>query len=394
MKIAALIVAAGKGTRAGTGEIPKQYRTISGKPVLRHSLDTFLSHPAVDNVLVVVGRTDGSLYNAAAPQHSRLLPAIVGGDTRQASVRNGLSALARVRPDVVLIHDAARPLVSTALITRVIEGLTTGEAVVPAVPLADTLKRANDDGLVVETVARDGLHAAQTPQAFYFDAIRAAHEEAAASGMEFTDDAGLAEWASIPVTLVPGDAANTKLTTPEDFAEVAQRLATRAAFELGDVRVGVGYDVHAFGPGGGIMLGGVPIPHDKGLLGHSDADVALHALTDAVLGALGEGDIGVHFPPSDPKWRAASSDRFLAFAAERVRQRNGIIAHLDLAIVAEAPKIAPVREAMRNRIAAICDIGVDRVAVKATTSEGLGFIGRSEGIAAMATATIRLPFVF
>ena len=392
MRTAALVVAAGSGTRAGTGDVPKQYRMLQGKTVLRHSLDVLLAHPAIDNVLVVIARGDGRLYNATAPQHSRLLPSIVGGDTRQASVRNGLAALARAKADRVLIHDAARPFLSADLVSTVLAALDENEAVVPALPVANTLKSVDADGIVAATVSREGLFAAETPQGFRFGAIRAAHEQAAAAGLTFTDDAAIAEWAGIPVRVVPGEPANIKLTTAADIVEADRRMAAGTALARGDTRVGTGFDVHAFGPGTHVTLAGVSVSHTHGLVGHSDADVALHALTDAILGALAEEDIGFHFPPSDPQWRGASSDRFLAFAVERVAARGGTIAHLDLMIAAEAPKIAPHRRAMRERIAAICGIGIDRVAVKATTTEGLGFIGRKEGIAATATATIRLPF--
>ena len=242
------------------------------------------------------------------------------------------------------------------------------------------------------TIPRDGVQAAETPQGFRFSAILAAHEAAAEVGTVFTDDAGIAEWAGIPVKVVPGDAGNIKLTSAEDIAAADRRLVGDAALALGDIRVGTGYDVHAFGPGNEVMLGGVAIAHTRGVIGHSDGDVALHALTDAVLGAIADGDIGMHFPPSDPQWKGASSDRFLRFAADRVAARGGRIAHLDVAIVTEAPRIAGHRDAIRARIAAICGISPDRVGVKATTNENLGFIGRGEGLAAYATATIRLPF--
>jgi len=315
-----------------------------------------------------------------------------GGASRQQSVLNGLAALEDLNPDKVLIQDAARPFASAALLTRVIGALDAADAVLPVVPVANTLKRIRADGTVAETVPRENLAGAETPQGFRFAAIRDAHRRAAAAGVEVTDDAAVAEWAGIPVVTVAGEAGNVKLTTAEDFADADRRLAAEAALAAGDVRVGVGYDVHALGPGDWVTLGGVQIPHTRGLVGHSDADVVLHALTDAVLGALADGDIGSHFPPSDERWRGASSDRFLAFAVERVAARGGRLAHLDVAVIAEAPKIGPHRDAMRTRIASIAGIRPDQVGVKATTNEGLGFIGRSEGIAAYAMATIRLPF--
>jgi 2-C-methyl-D-erythritol 4-phosphate cytidylyltransferase/2-C-methyl-D-erythritol 2,4-cyclodiphosphate synthase len=372
-------------------DLPKQYRLLNGRPLLRHAVDAFLAHEAIDNVLVVIARGDGALYNAAAPQHSRLLPAIVGGETRQHSVRNGLAALVRARVDRVLIHDAARPFVSAALISRVIAALDEAEAVLPGHLLVDTLKSVEGD-TVMTTVPREGLFAAETPQGFRFEAIYAAHEAAASETLEFTDDAAIAEFAGIAVKTVEGDPANMKVTTAADIAAAERRMAAEDALNLGDVRVAMGYDVHAFGPGDRVILGGVAIPNDRSLVGHSDADVVLHALTDAILGALSEGDIGEHFPSSDPEWRGVPSDRFLDFAIQRLAARSGSITHVDVTVVAESPKIAPYRDAMRTRIAEICGVPLSRVAVKATTNEGLGFVGRREGIAATATATVRLPF--
>jgi 2-C-methyl-D-erythritol 4-phosphate cytidylyltransferase/2-C-methyl-D-erythritol 2,4-cyclodiphosphate synthase len=341
-------------------------------------------------VQVVIGRGHENLYEAIAPKDSKLLPPVFGASSRQGSVRAGLAALAPHGPSRVLIHDAARPFVPADLIARVAAALGKADAVVPALPVANTLKRVAGSS-VVETVSRDGLAAAETPQGFAFHAILAAHERAASVATEFTDDAAVAEWAGMPVVTVPGDPANVKLTTAGDIAAADHRMLAEQAFRLGDVRVGFGYDVHPLGAGSEVMLGGVPIPHTRGLIGHSDADVVLHAITDAILGALGEGDIGEHFPSSDDRWKGASSDRFLADAATRVRSRGGIIAHLDVAYVGEGPKIAPFREAIRASIAGIAGISIDRVGLKATTNEGLGFIGRGEGAAAHAVATIRLP---
>ncbi len=391
-QITALIVAAGRGVRAGEGDFPKQYRRIGGIPILRLTLDRFLSHPSGMKLLVVIAGGDEEFFAAVAPRNDRLLIPVVGGTSRQESVRSGLLALAADPPDCVLIHDAVRPFASTELIERVVARLDAAEAVVPATPVAATLKAVNDRGIVTGTVRRDGLHAAQTPQGFRFPTILAAHNRAASSGLAFTDDAAVAEWAGVPVEVVMGESGNIKLTTAEEIEAADHRLAAEAALMQGDVRVGTGYDVHAFGPGNGVTIGGVVIPHTQAIVSHSDGDVVLHALTDAILGALAEGDIGDHFPPSDPQWKGVSSDRFLRFAAERVAARNGRIAHLDVVVVAEAPRIAAHRPAIRERIAAICGIAPDRVAVKATTSERLGFIGRGEGIAATATATLRLPF--
>ncbi|HEY6859554.1 MAG TPA: 2-C-methyl-D-erythritol 2,4-cyclodiphosphate synthase, partial [Pseudolabrys sp.] len=292
-------------------------------------------------------------------------------------------------PDIVLVHDAARPFASANLIARAIEAAKKSGAAIPVIPVADTVKRVDEAGVVEATLDRNSIRLVQTPQAFAFPPLLEAHRRAAAQGRnDFTDDAALAEWAGMKVNIFMGDPGNVKLTTPEDFAR-AEAIQSAA---LGDVRTGSGLDVHAFGPGDHVTLGGVRIPHGQSLTGHSDADVALHALTDAVLGALGDGDIGVHFPPSDPQWRGASSDRFLAFAVERVRTRGGRIANLDLTIVCETPRIGEHRDRMRANIAKLAGIGVERVGVKATTSEKLGFTGRGEGIAAYATATIRLPW--
>jgi 2-C-methyl-D-erythritol 4-phosphate cytidylyltransferase/2-C-methyl-D-erythritol 2,4-cyclodiphosphate synthase len=384
--VAAIVVAAGRGVRAG-GEIPKQYRTVAGTPVIRPSLALFAAHDAVALVQPVVNMADRSLYEGAAAGLD-VLPAVAGGATRQASVRAGLEALAPKAPAIVLVHDAARPFASAALVSRAIAAAAESGAAIPALPVTDTVKRV-EAGRVAETLDRSVLCTVQTPQAFAFPLLIDAHRRAAAAGRDdFTDDAALAEWAGIGVSVFAGEAANVKLTTPDDFARAeAERLAA-----LADVRTGSGFDVHAFGEGDHVMLGGVRIPHTRGVVGHSDADVALHALTDAVLGALADGDIGHHFPPSDPRWRGASSDRFLAFAVERVRARGGIVAHLDVTVVCEAPRVGPHRDAIRARIAEIAGVALERVAVKATTSEALGFTGRREGLVAMATATIRLPW--
>jgi 2-C-methyl-D-erythritol 4-phosphate cytidylyltransferase / 2-C-methyl-D-erythritol 2,4-cyclodiphosphate synthase len=386
--IAAVVVAGGRGLRAG-GDVPKQYRELAGEPVIRPALSAFLSHPQIGAVQPVIHRQDEDIFRAATAGLQNLLPPVWGGATRQASVRAGLEGLRASAPALVLIHDAARPFVSEALIGRAIAAGKDRGAAVPAVAIADTVKKIDDAAIVIETLDRDRLRMVQTPQAFAFDLIMAAHRSAAAAGREdFSDDAALAEWAGHPVSVFEGEAGNVKLTTNDDFARA--EIASHAA--LADVRTGNGFDVHAFVDGDHVMLAGVRIPHSRGVTGHSDADVALHALVDAILGALAEGDIGEHFPPSDPQWKGASSDRFLAFACERVRARHGMIAHLDVTVVCEAPRVSPHRDAMRARIAAIAGISVARVAVKATTSEKLGFTGRGEGIVAMATATVRLPW--
>jgi 2-C-methyl-D-erythritol 4-phosphate cytidylyltransferase / 2-C-methyl-D-erythritol 2,4-cyclodiphosphate synthase len=385
--VAAVVVAAGRGFRAG-GEGPKQYREIGGEPVIRSSLKGLAGHPGVAMVQPVIHPDDTALFRAAAAGLDVLEP-VFGGATRQASVRAGLEALRPRRPDLVLVHDAARPFASAALISRGIAAASACGAAIPALAIADTVKTVDPSGVVTGTIERAQLRLVQTPQAFAFATLLEAHQRARAAGREdFTDDAALAEWAGIKVGTFEGEAANVKLTTADDFVRAG--VAELAA--LTDVRTGFGYDVHAFGAGDHVTLGGVRIAHMQGLSGHSDADVVLHALVDAILGALADGDIGVHFPPSDPQWRGASSDRFLAFAIERVRARKGRIAHLDVNVVCEAPRIGPHRDVMRMRIAEIAGIDLTRVAVKATTSEKLGFIGRSEGMAAFATATVRLPW--
>jgi 2-C-methyl-D-erythritol 4-phosphate cytidylyltransferase/2-C-methyl-D-erythritol 2,4-cyclodiphosphate synthase len=387
--VAAVVVAAGRGVRAGGGG-PKQYREIGGEPVIRLSLKGLAHHPEVTLVQPVIHPDDRALFDAAA-EGLGLLEPVLGGATRQASVRSGLEALSASgkRPDIVLVHDAARPFASASLISRGIAAARASGAAIPALAVADTVKTVDPSGTITGTIDRTPLRLVQTPQAFSFAPLLDAHQRAHAQGREdFTDDAALMEWAGMKVGTFSGETGNVKLTTPEDFLRVgAAELAA-----LGDVRTGFGYDVHAFADGDHVTLGGVRIPHAQGLSGHSDADVVLHALVDAILGALADGDIGVHFPPSDPQWRGASSDKFLAFALERLRTRKGRIAHLDVNVVCEAPRIGPHRDAMRKRIAEIAGIDVLRVAVKATTSEKLGFIGRSEGMVAYATATVRLPW--
>ncbi|TAK50194.1 MAG: bifunctional 2-C-methyl-D-erythritol 4-phosphate cytidylyltransferase/2-C-methyl-D-erythritol 2,4-cyclodiphosphate synthase [Xanthobacteraceae bacterium] len=384
---AAIIVAAGRGLRAGPGG-PKQFRFVGGRSVVARALDPFCNHSGIDLVQPVCADDDHDTF-AAAARGLAVLPAVSGGATRQDSVRAGLEALAPRAPSFVLVHDAARPFVSAGVISRAIEAARAHGAAVPAIAVADTIKVVDAAGYVTATPDRAHLRIAQTPQAFAFAPLIEAHRRAAREGRhDFTDDAALAEWAGLTVATFEGDAANMKLTTPEDFAREEARIGAG----LGDIRTGSGFDVHAFGPGDHVMLCGVRIAHGLGLAGHSDADAGLHALVDAILGALADGDIGAHFPPGDPQWKGAASERFLAYAVERARARGGMIAHLDVTLICEAPKIGPHRDAMRARIAAIAGIAENRVAVKATTTERLGFTGRGEGIAAMATATIRLPW--
>lgn len=379
----ALIVAGGTGQRFGA-ERPKQYLDLAGKPILRRTVEAFLGHPAVSSVQLVIDPAWREFYDTAVAGLDLPEP-VSGGATRQDSVRNGLEAIAaRGGCDRVLIHDAARPLIDAATITAVIAVLDATPGAIAAVPVADTLKRGAA-GTVTGTVDRDGLWRAQTPQGFRFPLILDAHR--AAAGLALTDDAAVAERAGLAVALVPASEENFKVTTPDDLVRASRLLMA----SLGDVRTGSGYDVHRFTDGDFVTLCGLRVPHDQGLDGHSDADVGLHALTDAILGALAAGDIGSHFPPSDPQWRGADSAKFLRHAADLVAARGGIIAHADITIICERPKIGPHRTAMTSRVAGILGIAVDRVSVKATTTERLGFTGRGEGIAAQAVATIRLP---
>jgi 2-C-methyl-D-erythritol 4-phosphate cytidylyltransferase/2-C-methyl-D-erythritol 2,4-cyclodiphosphate synthase len=386
-EVAAVVVAAGQGLRAG-GDRPKQFRAIGGETMLRRTLSRLAASRAIGAIQPVIRMDDRALFEEATAGIG-LLPPVAGGATRQASVRAGLEALEGRAPGIVLVHDAARPFVSEGMIARAIAAMEKTGAAIPGLAVTDTIKAVGANGLVGETLDRSRLRAIQTPQAFAFAPLLEAHRRAAREGRsDFTDDAALAEWAGMQVAVFEGEPANIKITHPEDF----MRAEAMQAAQLGDIRTGSGIDVHAFVPGDAVWIGGVRVPHTHKLTGHSDADVGLHALVDAILGALADGDIGTHFPPSDPQWKGASSDKFLAFAVERVRARGGMIAHLDLNIVAEAPKIGPHRDAMRAAIARIAGITIDRVAIKATTSETLGFTGRREGIVAYATATVRLPW--
>ncbi|HRO50748.1 MAG TPA: bifunctional 2-C-methyl-D-erythritol 4-phosphate cytidylyltransferase/2-C-methyl-D-erythritol 2,4-cyclodiphosphate synthase [Hyphomicrobium sp.] len=391
MTAAALIVAAGRGSRAGrSGLPPKQYATLAGRPVLAHAIAAFQAVPGIQRIAVVIHPDDADLYaGCARAAPDRLTPPVLGGATRQESVRLGLAALAADAPDHVLIHDAARPFVSADTIEGVLDALVRHEGALAAQAVADTLKRATGDGTVAETPSREGLWQAQTPQGFRFASILSAHERAVAEGrLDFTDDAALAEWAGLRVALVASPRRNFKITTQEDLAMAEDLLASPQALET---RTGTGFDVHAFCEGDHVWVGGVRIAHDKGLSAHSDGDAPLHALTDALLGAIGDGDIGQHFPPTDPQWKGAASHLFLADAAQRVTARGGRIVNVDLTILCEAPRIGPHRDAIRSRVAEILALDVARVNVKATTTERLGFTGRGEGLAAMASATVLLP---
>ncbi len=386
MTTAALIVAAGRGQRLG-GAQAKQYLELGGRALLAHSAATFAGHAAVGPVRVVIAPGDEEPYRTAVAGLDLLEP-VSGGTSRQESVRLGLESLADLDPDRVLIHDAARPFVAATLIDRVLTALDRGPGAIAALPLADTLKRQAPSGDIAGTLERAGLWRAQTPQGFAYPEILAAHRAAAKSvGPDFTDDAAVAEAAGLAVALVAGDDENLKITTAADLERARRLLDSR----LGDVRVGSGFDVHRFGPGDHVMLCGLALPFERGLVGHSDADVALHALTDAVLSALAEDDIGSHFPPAEARWQDEDSATFVRFALARLAARGGRLAHVDLTIICEQPKIASQRQALRARLVEILDIEPGRIAVKGTTSEGLGFTGRGEGIAVQATATVRLP---
>jgi 2-C-methyl-D-erythritol 4-phosphate cytidylyltransferase/2-C-methyl-D-erythritol 2,4-cyclodiphosphate synthase len=379
-KVIALLVAAGSGSRAGEG-LPKQYRRVAGKTVLAHAID-HLRHPLIDDILAVIGPGQEPLYwetlGESRPQ------AVLGGATRQQSVRNGLEAIAeRGGADIVLIHDAARPFLPARVVSSLVEALADHDGAVPVLPVVDSL--AHGEELLGDAVNRSGLVRVQTPQGFHFDVILEAHR-AWAEPAEATDDAQVARAAGLSVAAVEGDSMLEKLTFPEDFKRAEQRLGERLVS-----CTGFGFDVHAFAEGEQLWLGGILIPHIRGLSGHSDADVALHALTDAILGAIGEGDIGHHFPPSDPQWRGAASHLFLEHACSLVEALGGRIDHVDVTVVCEAPRIGPHREAIRNRIAGLLRLDVRRVSIKATTTERLGFTGRGEGIAAQAIATVRVP---
>jgi 2-C-methyl-D-erythritol 4-phosphate cytidylyltransferase/2-C-methyl-D-erythritol 2,4-cyclodiphosphate synthase len=378
MTVTALIVAAGKGERLGGG-VPKQYRMLGGKPVLRWAVESLIRYPAVQNVRLVIGKGHQELA-AAALRGLGVAEFVEGGAERADSVRAGLAAVAG---DAVLVHDAARPFCPSGVIDRLVASLEFHEGAAPVLPVADTLARATN--ALGDPIDRAGLVRVQTPQAFRLDDLKAAYERW--SGPPPTDETTVVRAAGMEVAAVEGDPALEKLTLPIDFERAEQWLAGCLS-----PRTGMGFDVHAFAGEGPIMLGGIEVPHSRGLAGHSDADVVLHAITDALLGAAGLGDIGQHFPPSDERWRGAASSIFLAHAVKLLRSRGAMVDHVDCTVIAEAPKVGPHREAMRSRIAEILGLSVDQVSIKATTTEGLGFTGRREGIAAQAIASIRLGF--
>ena len=418
----AIVVAAGRGVRIG-GDVPKQYRRVGGRAVLTRTLAALAGHADIARIQPVIAADAAAFFeecraDLAPEQRARIAGPVPGGATRQASVRAGLEAIAAEgdAPAIVLVHDAARPFVDAGLIARAIAAGRDHGAAVPGVPVSDTIKLVDDlapgIGRVRDTPARESLRAVQTPQAFGFPALLDAHRRAAEAGRDgFTDDGALAEWAGLPVVVFEGDPRNRKITQPSDLIEAERAFSPAASGEASPgetspgetcgvspsamtdlvTRLGTGFDVHAFTEGDHVWLGGIRIPADRGVLAHSDGDVALHALTDALLGAIADGDIGTHFPPSDERWRGASSDRFLAHACELVRARGGRIDHLDITVLAEAPRIGAHREAIRARIAEIAGVPLSAVSIKATTTEKLGFVGRAEGLAAQAAATVRLP---
>ena len=378
---AVIIVAAGRGHRVG-GEIPKQYLDIGKVPVLRRTLDIFIENEYIDHIQVVIHPDDQELYYDAIGDIDIPTP-VFGGDTRQQSVLNGLEALARHNPEYVYIHDAARPFLSHDLIKQLATEVEISGAVIPALNMTDTVKQMTDDH-IEQTINRDILYTAQTPQAFRYKAIFMAHRRF--ENEQMTDDSMLAEQSGLKVRIIPGERNNFKITTEDDLEKAEQMLGNI----YNDFRVGYGVDVHAFEDGDHVILGGVKIDHTKKLKGHSDADVALHAITDAILGAIAKGDIGEHFPPSDDKWKGAGSEIFLSHAAKLVKQENGVISNVDLTIICEEPKIGPHRDLIRERISEIIDVEVSRISVKATTTEKLGFTGEKKGIMAQAVATVRL----
>lgn len=385
----ALLVAAGRSERLKS-DLPKPYLHIGEGSVVSQAARAFMAHPGIDGVRVVIRREHHAIYKKSMDGLT-LFPCVVGGENRQESVRFGLESIAHRAPKRVLVHDVARPLVSAELISRVLAALDKAQAVVPALPVTDTVKRVKD-GLVGETIARDGLYTVQTPQGFDFEVLYKAHQQL--KGAALTDDAALMEKMGVPVALVAGDVDNIKITTPDDLERVAMMLS-----QTSETRTGIGYDVHQLRPHDPdtpmsqqhIKLCGVKIPFSHQLIGNSDADVGLHALVDAMLGAISAGDIGMHFPPDDRRWQGADSERFLLYAYEMVKSRGGELVNLDVTLICERPKVSMHRQQMVDHIAQILKISPGRVSVKATTTEKLGFTGRGEGIAAQAVATVRMP---
>ncbi|MFK7902700.1 MAG: bifunctional 2-C-methyl-D-erythritol 4-phosphate cytidylyltransferase/2-C-methyl-D-erythritol 2,4-cyclodiphosphate synthase [Nitratireductor sp.] len=391
---AVIIVAAGRGTRlmSANDKTPKQYMRLGDCSILQRTISQFVDHEEINLVQVVIHQDDEALYFESTQKHQKLLPPVKGGNTRQESCANGVFALNEQSTNKVLIHDAARPFVSHQAISNTLDAIKPNICALPSTSINDTIKRAGKDNLVVETVSRENLYLAQTPQGFTFQEIKTAHEKAREQNLNhFTDDAALSEHYGMKVQLIDSDAQNFKITTQDDMIYARKLLQDTDKYTFPDIRTGNGYDIHRLiecaPQDTGVILCGITLPFNKKLDGHSDADVAMHALTDAILGTIGSGDIGSHFPPSDPKWKGASSDQFLKHACDLVREKNGIFTHMDITIICEAPKIGPHKDKMRQSIAKICDIEVNRVSVKATTNEEIGSIGRQEGIASIATAT-------
>ena len=399
----AIIVAGGRGSRISGDQSkhnatqPKQYQMLGTSSILDLCVGNFTSHPSIDHVLVVIHPDDEQIYHQLVQKHAKLLPPVFGGNTRQQSVCHGLIAAKDLGHDgKILIHDAARPFVDCKTITKIIENIHPGTCALPAHRAIDTLKHTNKNLEVIQTINRDNVFCAQTPQGFMAGEITQIHERAAKSktrpndAVAFSDDAAMFEAAGLTVKIVEAPSSNFKITTGEDLVRARQvvgELAKKKIVLHADIRTGNGYDVHAFGPGDGIILCGYKIPFDRKLIGHSDADVALHALTDAMLGTIGAGDIGSHFPPSDSRWKGAASHQFLTTALHLIKNEGGQINNVDLTIICEEPKIGPHREKMRQNLARLCDLELARVSIKATTNEKLGFLGRAEGVAAIATTT-------
>ncbi len=382
MKTIALIVAAGRGKRFDS-EKPKQYQYLGSKTVLTHSLECMINHPLINEVRVIIHPEDMSLYNEVT-EGLDLLDPVFGGETRQESVLLGLESIKRRKPDIVIIHDAARPFVTDKIISSAIEKLYFTQGAIPAIEISDSLKKVSDN-IITVNVNRENIWRAQTPQVFRFNEIYEAHKNAI--GKDFTDDASVAENSNLTVSIVKGSENNIKITNSEDLITANNYLSS----ELNDIRTGIGFDVHKLISGDSIKLCGINIPHTQSLEGHSDADVAFHSITDAILSALGDGDIGMHFPPNDTRWKDANSAEFLSFAIERLTKRKGVISNLNLLIICEYPKISPHRDAMINNIHQISGIDSNRINIQATTTEKLGFLGRGEGIGAQSTVLIRLP---
>ncbi|MBT8471343.1 MAG: bifunctional 2-C-methyl-D-erythritol 4-phosphate cytidylyltransferase/2-C-methyl-D-erythritol 2,4-cyclodiphosphate synthase [Marinicaulis sp.] len=388
-KTVAVIVAAGRGSRAGPGG-PKQYRLLAGEPILARTARAFLDHPDIDAVRIIIHRDDGNEYESAMSgirDHPKLLAPVHGGAERQDSVRLGLESLSSENPSSVLIHDAARPFIDYNSIAKIVAALAENDGAIAALPVHDTIKKAGAGDTIKATIPRDAIWRAQTPQGFKYNKILAAHRRA--EGKALTDDAAVAEAAGLSIRLVRSSPDNMKITQAEDFG-MAEKILSRTSAQM-EYRTGIGFDVHAFEDGNAVVICGVKIPHSAKLKGHSDADVGMHALTDAIFGAVSAGDIGDHFPPSDPQWKGAPSRIFLEKARDVVSDQNGEITHCDVTLICEAPKIGPHRGAMREALSKILRIEENSVSVKATTSEQLGFTGRREGIAALANATIALP---